>query len=59
VNLLTPGEARGQPYELAVATRLARKVTKVLRGGGGRRDATDDEAAELGAIAALPRGERR
>jgi predicted RNA-binding Zn ribbon-like protein len=56
VNLLTPGEARGRPYEPATGARLAREVTGVLRGGGGRRDATEDEAAELTAIAALLRG---
>jgi predicted RNA-binding Zn ribbon-like protein len=56
VNLLTPGEARGRPYQPAAGARLTREVTGALRGGGSRRAATEDEAAALGAIAAQLRG---
>lgn len=56
VNLLTPGEAGGRPYRPPAGAKLAPAVNGILRGGGGRRDATEDEAAEFGAIAARLRG---
>jgi predicted RNA-binding Zn ribbon-like protein len=55
VNLLTPGEARGKPYQPAAGARLAHEVSEVLRRGGGRGAATEDEAVELGAIATVLR----
>jgi len=54
-NLLTPGQARGRPYEPATGAQLAREATEVLRAGGGRQDPTEDEVAGLAAIAALLR----
>src|SRR5271166_3648052 len=55
VNLLTPGEDRGRRYVPPEAGERTAAVGIVLRGGGGR-EATWEEAAELCFVAAELRG---
>ena len=52
VNLLTPGQDRGRPYDPPDGTERAAAVTAVLRSGGGRRRVTGVEAADFGSVAA-------
>lgn len=53
VNILTPGEAHGQPYDPPTGDKLTDEVSTVLRAGGGTVDASLDNAAELGTYAAV------
>ena len=52
VNLLTPGDAHGRPYELPSGDALAPAVASVLRAGGGRQAPSWEEAASLCFVAA-------
>jgi len=56
VNLLTPGERRGRQYQPPEGDERTASVNAVLRAGGGRREATWDEAAGLCFAAAELRG---
>jgi predicted RNA-binding Zn ribbon-like protein len=56
VNLLTPGEDRGRPYYPPEGDERTAAVSGILRSGGGRRDATWEEGAELCFVAAELRG---
>jgi predicted RNA-binding Zn ribbon-like protein len=49
VNLLTPGEAHGRPYQPPAGKALVSAVTEVLH---ARREATEEEAAGLAGVAA-------
>jgi predicted RNA-binding Zn ribbon-like protein len=53
VNLLSPGDAKGHPYDPPADASLAAPVSAVLRVGGESRDVTADEVAELRTYAAV------
>ena len=52
VNLLTPGEERGRRYVPPEGDERTAAVSAVLRGGGGRRGARWEQAAEFCFVAA-------
>jgi predicted RNA-binding Zn ribbon-like protein len=56
VNLLTPGSARGRPYQPPEAEERTAAAGDVLRSGGGRQAPTWEEAASLCFVAAELRG---
>jgi hypothetical protein len=53
VNVLTPGEAHGHPYDPPTGDDLTREVSAALRAGGGTVDASLDNAVELGTYAGV------
>jgi hypothetical protein len=53
VNLMTPGEARGQAYDPPTGAALAAEVSVALRAGGSTRAVSSDETAELGSYAGV------
>lgn len=55
VNLLTPGEARGRPYQPPSGARLAHDVSELLLAGGGGHEASQDDVAGLAVVAAALR----
>ena len=52
VNLLTEGEDRSRKYLPPDGAERAQRITALFKAAGGRREITDQEADEFGAVAA-------